>query len=691
MIIKSINITNFLSYYDENRFDFDMGPTLIIGQNNTGKSKLFDAFNWVLFNRAFKTHEEKWDETSEWRSLIVNNQAKSECNIGNKVKCTVCIKFLDDKETKYQLSREYVIKRVTQIEWECPKNTNLYLSRTDPVKKNTEEFSNHDAEEIVKSLFPENLSRYFLFQGENISQIMSLGRKSDFIKALRDLSRIEVFELTKSYTQKVLNRINKEYEDVEDSNVQLQQEKKRQLDNIAELESRIKSIEDAKANLIKEKDLAKEIFAKRKEELSKFKECADILRDIKHNEELKKSKLIAKSDFITNKREDIINRWMYAGAEKKFATYLEIYESNKVNRKIPEPIRQEFIKEMLRKYKCLICGTDAPEDSNEYINIKKLLNDKALDKEIELINQISFVVDTQSKLVASTKTELQDYYHQIDVFDEEIKTYALNIKQLNEDLLNVKPADLTADEIKTKNFSLLQESYDSAKTELEDKQSDLDHKLGIESSLKEDHKKYKDVFNKLVDSSDYSVEKERLKIVTKLNDSAHKFYDTFYNKLISDIEYEANMCFEKMTNSNPALSGKVKVDSVNNEVYTVDEKGKRLQNINQANKVSLQIAFVAAILSVSNNFWDIYFPFIADAPISALGGSNKITAIKTIMEIFDQSILILKDDAEVTDINYIKEDPVRKLINNEMKIKHAYELKMEGTPLEKQHTKIIKL
>src|SRR5690606_548964 len=107
--------------------------------------------------------------------------------------------------------------------------------------------------------------------------------------------------------------------------------------------------------------------------------------------------------------------------------------------------------------------------------------------------------------------------------------------------------------------------------------------------------------------------------------------------------------------------------------------------------VSLQIAFVAAILSVSNKFWNTYFPFIADAPISALGGNNKITAVETMTDIFNQSIIILKDDAVTEDPDNLRNDLIRNMIKSKSKIKNAYELRMEGETIDEQRTKIVKL
>ena len=48
MIIKNITIENFQSYYESQTMEFSKGLNLIIGNGGKGKSKLFNAFYWVL-------------------------------------------------------------------------------------------------------------------------------------------------------------------------------------------------------------------------------------------------------------------------------------------------------------------------------------------------------------------------------------------------------------------------------------------------------------------------------------------------------------------------------------------------------------------------------------------------------------------------------------------------------------------
>ncbi|HEY8781198.1 MAG TPA: hypothetical protein VIM16_06265 [Mucilaginibacter sp.] len=688
MKIHSLELENFLSYYDKNHFRFGDGPTIIIGQNRTGKSKLFDAINWVLYNKAYHTDIEDWRETKEWKEDLVNNYAKSLAREGESVKASVSMSFEDEEGTKYLLTREYKIKNKGNSSWDVPRNPTLSLRKTDRITNDATPYWDLEAENQIKLLFPQNLSKYFLFQGENISQIMSLNNKSDFINALTDLSRIEIFDKAKNYADKVFKTLKKEFEVKEDSNDQLQDKKMALSATIDSLKSDLEHEKDEFENFVKERDTAKEVFSKKNDELKKYEECARIINEIQQLETQKSSKIDLRVQLIDSQKRNIFDQWMYAGTDKILKGFQEIYNKNKIEKKIPEPIRQEFVKEMLRLHKCLVCGNDAEDGTAFYDNIKSHLNEKALDSETELINKLSFVSENTLERNSQISAEIFKFFSREEEYHTLIKALDQKIKAKEIELKESKPADISEDELKQRNFAQLQIDRDVAKGDLDRFEERIkgsrEKIVYITGLLTEQQKDY----DSLVENSSNPKEKDRFKLGEKIQDTVTKFYNSFLTKLIADIESNANECFRHMTEKNPALSGKVKVDYDLKEVYTVDESGKRLININQANKVSLQIAFVAAVLAVSNQFWNTYFPFVADAPISALGGNNKVNTITTMMDIFKQSVIILKDDADTTDNASVRNDVVRALIQTNKSVQYAYELKTIGEKLIEQRTKV---
>ena len=154
MRIKRIEIENFLCYYGKSSITFDYGPTIIIGQNNTGKSKLFDAFNWVLYDKAFKTTIEEWKRTSDWKEELVNNFAKSKIKIGDCITTEITLEFDDEESNSYLLSREYSIIKRSENNWDCPKQSETSLSKKEPISNNYQDYYNSDAEDQIRLLFP---------------------------------------------------------------------------------------------------------------------------------------------------------------------------------------------------------------------------------------------------------------------------------------------------------------------------------------------------------------------------------------------------------------------------------------------------------------------------------------------------------------------------------------------------------
>ena len=77
MEIKSITINNFLSYFESNEIEFSPMTTIVIGQNNTGKSKLFDAINFALYERVYDTEKEAWALAEKEISSLILNKHRS--------------------------------------------------------------------------------------------------------------------------------------------------------------------------------------------------------------------------------------------------------------------------------------------------------------------------------------------------------------------------------------------------------------------------------------------------------------------------------------------------------------------------------------------------------------------------------------------------------------------------------------
>ncbi|MFN3753717.1 AAA family ATPase [Flavobacterium sp.] len=696
MIIKSIEIQNFLSYYDLNQLKFDSDSTIIIGQNNTGKSKLFDAYNWVLYNEAYKTEEEEWRPTFEWGDELANKLAKKECAISSWLTISVCLNFEDDNNNSYTVTRDYRIQKVGVDSWVKSSDSELVISKRSATTYNTNHFYGQEAILELNRFFPKNLSRYFLFQGEGISQLLRLNQRSHFTKAINEMSGIKYFAKASRYANNVYAKLKYEFESKDERDAEVQKAKLDIAGKIVEVLDKLSDFDIKLENEYKERDIRQQKLDEKIEELSRYEECGKLLQEIKHFE----SELIKKQDqrkqLFESNRNNLFDLWLYSPVRDQFSNFLSLYRKGKEEQKIPEPIRQDFIQQMLQENVCKVCGTIAPKGSDAFKHIMQHINERSLDKEVAAINTLSDTADIMNVALELLPESVEEFRSQLQVIQEELNSLRENIDYKEEELRIVierieeeKHTTLNRNDIEKVNLVQLKKDIDQTRVDLSDSKDKIAQLIGRKE---ETDKVYKDLIKeeeKLVLQSSNDIERRRMLLAKRISEHADRLHKDFLGRLLRDIEQEANDYFISMTRNNTALSGAVRVDYNNQEVYIVDEQGRRMSNINQANKVSLQISFVAAVLSVSNKIWDNHFPFVADAPISALGGNNKLSAIKTMIDIFKQSIIILKDDASIDNIESVKSDEVRQLIERNSKIRHAYELKMSsGSSSEEQYTEI---
>ena len=159
----------------------------------------------------------------------------------------------------------------------------------------------------------------------------------------------------------------------------------------------------------------------------------------------------------------------------------------------------------------------------------------------------------------------------------------------------------------------------------------------------------------------------------KLNAAMSRLYEVAHDTAYNEVQAKADEYYKEMTKENPALVGNIKIDTETSEIYTVDENGIRIRNINQGNRISIQLAVIAGILTVAQDQFGQQYPFVTDAPVSALGGDNKLQTIQTMITAFEQSVIIIKDD---TSSKNKTNDEIRKFISESNDVGIAYELSL---------------
>lgn len=693
MFLKQLAIENFLSYFNKNEIKFSPMTTLVIGQNNTGKSKLFDAMNFAIYGRVYDTQKESWTENEkEIAALILNKHKINEAlkknlqTIESGVSLVVedvldpNILVLIERFYSYKLSDEkyeYSTKRIS-------------VSEVDKFNGRTNSFLGTDAQEQIKPYFSDSIKDFFLFQGEAASKIMQLQRGGNFRRAVKEIARLELFEKAKDYAEKYADTISR--------SVQIKLGKGKKAKNEHErLSLDIDKLTEQKTDYQKEKDEAdsqiakyKEILEENEEELSKLKEFEEYFKDKKQLEENRK-RINREIELIDSEKSSIAEESVFYKVRKKISSFKDFYSKLEKKGEVPPSIPQFEIKKALDCCRCTICNADLSEGTDGRKFAESRLSKGDTDKLGNYLRQLNYSVGDMSDEIRKVPDRLSQMIERKRNNETRKSNLLKDEEALAEKLNSINPDDEKNSAETVKHINEVRHTISRYSTLLRNAERVSDNKEGSIRVIENQIFKIRKELESLVieDNEVDDEDKVRIRYSSKLSQVMKKLFEVAKDTAYKQVEQRANEFYKEMTHENAAIVGDIKIDLQTSEIYTVDENGSRILNINQGNRISIQLAVIAGILTVAQEQFGIQYPFVTDAPVSHLGGDNKTSTIKTIVKAFEQSIIIIKDD---TSTKNKANDEIRKFINESSDIETAYELTLSKSEnINDQYTVIKKI
>lgn len=673
MEFKKIEIEGFLSYYKYTQINFSLGNTLIIGKNNTGKSKLFDAFHWVLFNRVFDSQMEKWIESpSEVDRMVINNKLKKEAIAAHKIAVVTVSIELETEEYDNQI---VTITRKNTYDFSLSSSPSISsdLAFYTQDKINVDDSSvvtGMEADDRISELFPICLRDFVLFQGEAASELMKLANKNQntIRNAIEEISRIKLFQLATNIAESYQNSKEREINKV----VKLSKENKEELDRLeAEVERKSKDSNDYSLQAEKLEsdiaDLTNECIDLRSY-LSQYQEIINVFKDREKykqeydraNEELKVYKEVNK---------EISGSWIFYKVKNKLASFSSFYKSLESLGQVPPPIPQSEIKATLESHICSLCGNHL--DDKSYAVVKSKESNDMIDRFGKTISQISFAINTRLPEIEKVPQAIKQY---IDNDEARRRARESAMQKLKDAEGKLKTIQISESDDKTKAefeekrklFTVNEKTLD----ELKKKKSRLEGRV---EQLNNEITQAKSKMAYLRSQSENIDEDDKIKLAyaTRICNCMKKLCNSVQDIAYEEIQEEANNYYHEMVKENPAIVGDIKIDRENSEIYTVDSLGDKILNLNTGSRILIELAVIAGILSVASRQFDTIYPFVTDAPTSQLDATNKMQTIKCMLRAFDQSVIIVKDDSEKGEESA---DPLRKLAIESKDIGAAYEI-----------------
>jgi DNA sulfur modification protein DndD len=680
MIIEKIEIENFACFSGKNSFSFKEGINVIIGDNGYGKSQLYNAFYWVMYDQLFVKEQDDFISTKVLKSKIISDKAKFGVTSG-KICASVIITFHNlEKDNVYILERKYTVTKNDGKLIES--NDSEFIVMQKELSGLTARLV-HDEEtkeNIKRRILPSDFKPYLWFQGEQVESIIDFNKKDSLTQAINVLSNIKQYDELKCIASALAKSSNNEYDrelkrlskDINKSE-QLEKDKDYLEIEISDLQLEKKEIEEnlSRAETKCDELLSKQADATKISELQeKKKGLVNLLNEL--NESLKEEQ-------ISFHRKMFRNKWVLKGTEdlqkdyaKRFSSYeqmkLQIAAEDAARKKVenetasnlqtrlpfnvPEP---NYLEWMLDKERCLVCDREAKRNTEPWMKIKELLDrpenisknkdDKPLSihnfnddfkrlytNGLALGNRIKDINDEIQETLKKRQTlidKVKETNRELQKNEDDIK------KLLTDSALTAEGATHILDEYS------IQNNYVRGFSE---KRIKITQQI---EQLKSNLKNVNAVLKSLVTGEIPKWLVEKKEVLNDFETIAETTRDRVFNNLIQQLENEANKHYMAMTANNKSSRGRIKLRKTLGGNYMpeiVDDNNIPLPGYNASNLILVKLSAIMAIISAKSNTGIVdFYTLIADAPTSVFGEDYTIGFCETISKVYKQSIIMSKE------------------------------------------------
>lgn len=672
MKINSITIHNFQSYYGTQTIEFGDGLNLIIGNGGKGKSKLFNAFYWVLFGKIYITSE-GWCDTNDLyikshKALhnfeYINKKALHDAKKDERITCYVQLDLTDDKNHNYIIERQADAIRQPIQEWDKPESWSIdssSLKVTYDVKTGSKPATGYIAESIIADLFPEGIRGYIWFQGESLDNLIDFRKKETLRDAVRHISYYPYYEKLTSIISKAKIKIaSQESRKLKERNKQ-NSEIKSLLLKIDFLRGKIQA---EKENEIKHENNIAQIEIALADDETKMQGIAGFSKLIKDYDDCEKEiiKINNQLTELDNSQRILLpSLWVLRGIDRLVEKSKEIISSHvEVEAAVPErkyidePSKKKLEEILNKDHRCFVCGSPVDEAHPHAVEwiINRLRMQEEYYKELDdYRNNMEF-----SKQFNMFVGKIQDYPDFVLRSLQGIDRQFLDSEEASEKLLAKRRKFLEKKNDLDKQIELVKQKYGvdphreasavpTLTSNINASRSNLNKEKKLLESCKYAIKDYgiqlQNAERNLKELGEDTgsitqvEETEWLHISTFLEDICGNVQEKAREELIRRLEDRANEFYKKFTEHDNGYKGRVEID----DNYTIEFDG----GLNTSHEDRKKMSIINALLSLNQEAIGTFYPFISDAPTSNFDPVTTHKYLMGIKDIFGQSLVMTKD------------------------------------------------
>ncbi len=668
MIIKEVLIENYLCYYGIKKFSLSKGLNIILGENGEGKTKFFEALEWLL------------NGDNDNLDKLVSKKALAEKDTDDSFRVRVEITVEQYQQTKI-LSKQFTVKKIDDNKCNVGNSVLSGIEESSNGERNPV-----DGKELLEQIFPSQIRRYSMFKGEEELNIFD--NEDALIKLINLFSEAKHYdkyelrgESLKIASEKAVELASKnntknqsEYNKIENDINYLQRQKS----------DKLTFFEEANSNVEK--------TAKNIQEVEKYINNAEALETInirihKIESDISKAESLIYENYTTSLFDESWILMNFENIHKEFATKvanlsierrkiqsdydkeLGIKEGEKraklalLKDLVPLPIgtpSKAIMEEMIKDKFCKVCNRPAEEGSEalkfmtdrlkEYLESQKESIEKEEDpKKVFEFNYINRLVnistnqeDGLSKL-RNINQEIEDLFN----FNQARKTDLVELRNKLEKELQERDRIIGNSAIGSEKLSVVLKDYNSWQRDIKRLNKDIN---GLQS----------DIDKITIQLNDLKAQKEKIDLTNAnnflintrniLKDIDKIFRDTKdrkFDEFISLLSKKSNEIFSRINID--AFTGVIDFRLIKTgerlkvKIQLQEENGSIFYSPNQSLLTSMHISVLLAIAELTNEVKEERYPILFDAPTSSFGESKMTEFLNLIYETENQTIILIKD------------------------------------------------
>lgn len=667
MIIRKIQIENYLCYYDSNLFELSGGLNIILGENGEGKTKFFEAVDW-LFNGK-----------NEELEMLVSAKRLHETEIGDTFRVRVSM-TVEQYGEKSIITKSFIVSKEKANE--C--TTSSFM--IEGISENSSgERIQVDGQTLLDRIFPFQIRKYSMFKGE--AELNIFESEDALINLINLFSEAKHYD---KYSEKGAFLRERAEKAVEDSS---KLDKKNEA-QYKRLESEISLLEREKGKFQIHLDSTYDETKKIEQNLQlagSHVSNADALETLNKRIKLVEEKISSAISRIDENYTTALfdENWILVNFEplhKEFANKISVHSKTRralqsefdkqkgiklgerkakaelLNNSVPLPIgvpSKSHMEEMLNDEICKVCNRQAEKGSEAYEFMMKRLqvylesqiieNEDIEDDEplfqfnyTNRLDNLSISHEDNLKNLRLIRNKLKDLFEFNDFRKKEIE-------ELNEQLEKEKTEReriLGNSSIAEDKLANVLKNYNSWQNDLKNRNQEQLH-YATELSKIENQLKVKREEKDRIDTS--SANSFLIKTRDILRDIETIFQDTKeikFDEFIVKLQTKSNNFFR--TINIDAFTGTIvftRRKRHNRTVVEVElqEDGRTFYKPNQSLETSMHISILFAISELASEIKEENFPMIFDAPTSSFGENKTAQFLNLIYETENQKILLIKD------------------------------------------------